>query len=77
MVLARHQARPQKGIHSTGHATAKRCPWPSELPDKILRTTITTFRDLTKPDVVYSWGPKHDCAFNEVKNEVPSLGFNL
>ena len=31
-------------------------------------------RDLTKQDVVYSWGSEHDRAFNKVKNEVSSLG---
>ncbi len=39
-----------------------------------LATLSSPLRDLTKQDTVYSWGPEHDRAFNEVKKEVSSLG---
>ena len=39
-----------------------------------LATLSSPLRDLTKQDVVYTWGPEHDRAFNEIKKEVSSLG---
>lgn len=38
-----------------------------------LATITAPLHALTKKEVAYMWGTEHDCAFNAVKDEVPTL----
>jgi len=41
-----------------------------------LASLTAPLRELTKKDVAYVWGPEHDHSFNQVKQEITSMGFS-